>query len=147
MISISPPIVVLDTNVVLDWLLFDDPRVAAVAAAITAGGMRWVATGPMRAELAHVLTRGIASRRGHATTSIVDSFDRWASCEPPTGAAPLPGLHCSDRDDQKFIDLALHVGASALISRDRAVLKLGRRAQARGLRIVVPERWAPAQNA
>jgi len=51
-------------------------------------------------------------------------------------------LRCSDGDDQKFIDLAVASGAIWLISRDRAVLRLARRASAFGLAIVTPERWA-----
>jgi len=51
-------------------------------------------------------------------------------------------LRCSDSDDQKFIDLAVASGAAWLISRDRAVLRLARRASAFGLAIVTPERWA-----
>ena len=41
---------VLDTNVVLDWLLFCDERVAALAGAIESGAVRWLCCGPMRAE-------------------------------------------------------------------------------------------------
>jgi predicted nucleic acid-binding protein len=55
-------------------------------------------------------------------------------------------LRCTDPDDQKFIDAAI-VSAQWLISRDRAVLKLARRAAALGLRIVTPERWADLNQA
>ena len=39
-------------------------------------------------------------------------------------AAALP--RCTDPDDQKFIELAVAAGALALVSKDRAVLKLSR---------------------
>jgi predicted nucleic acid-binding protein len=52
------PSVVLDTNVVLDWLLFNDPSVAKLAAAVVGGRVRWLATAAMRDELTHVLGRG-----------------------------------------------------------------------------------------
>jgi hypothetical protein len=42
-----------------------------------------------------------------------------------------------------FIDLALQLGG-ALLSRDRAVLKLARRARALGLTIATPEVWTGA---
>jgi predicted nucleic acid-binding protein len=137
----APPLIVLDTNVVLDWLLFDDPRAARLAGAVQAGRVRWIASPPMRCELDRVLRRGIASRPGHATDAVVSAFDRWSVAAEPVPAPPLPRLRCSDVDDQKFIDLAVQARASFLISRDRAVLRLAGAARGLGLAIVVPERW------
>ena len=60
-------------------------------------------------------------------------------------ASALPaalGLQCSDPDDQKFLDLAHAQGAGWLLSRDRAVLKLARRAARFSLTITVPEGWS-----
>jgi len=45
-------------------------------------------------------------------------------------------------DAKKFIDLALQVGATALLSRDRAVLALAPRARAVGLEILSAADWA-----
>jgi predicted nucleic acid-binding protein len=42
-----------------------------------------------------------------------------------TAVSGLP--RCSDPDDQKFIELAAAARAGALVSKDRAVLKLRRR--------------------
>ena len=50
-------------------------------------------------------------------------------------------FRCTDADDQKFIDLAIEHRARWLVSRDRAVLKLARRAAPLGLGIVTPARW------
>jgi predicted nucleic acid-binding protein len=59
------------------------------------------------------------------------------------GLAPLPGP-----DDQKFIDLALLGGATWLVSRDKAVLKLARRCRAQaGLVVTPPHLWAPLATA
>ena len=135
--------IVLDTNVVLDWLLFRDPACGTLGGAFAAGRIRWVASEPMRAELARVLARAHfeawASRRA----------DLWpkvnATCET-VAARALAGdalrLRCSDPDDQMFIDLALSHGARWLLSRDRAVLKLARRAQPLGLAILTPNAWS-----
>ncbi len=140
--ALLSPLLVLDTNVVLDWLLFADPRAAPIAVAIASGGARWIASPAMRAELDRVLKRGVASRPGHDTDAVMTTFDRWAvRAEQVPGPTPH-SLRCADRDDQMFVDLALHSRASALISRDRAVLRLARAAAPHGLRIVVPERWA-----
>jgi len=47
---------------------------------------------------------------------------------------------CQDRDDQHFMALAFHAKADALVSRDKAVLALSKRAKQFGLKILdVPQ--------
>ena len=135
------PLLVLDTNVVLDWLFFADPGCAPLSLAIRHRQVRWIASQGMRNEIEHVLQRGIRARRPAGIGSVLASWDEWASIVP-TGDGPLPAtLRCTDPDDQKFIDLALRTGASALLTRDRAVLKLARRARAHGLSIQTAVAW------
>ncbi len=136
----SAPPIVLDTNAVLDWLLFDDPAMSGLAAKITSGQVRWIATAAMRSELEHVLGRGLAARRGSDTVNIPGRWARHCLECPPAPPAPAH-LRCTDTDDQKFLDLALASGARWLVSRDRALLKLGRRAARQGMTIVMPARW------
>jgi len=140
----DPPAVVLDTNVVLDWLVFGNPGVRPIVQAIQDGRLHWVATVAMRGELDEVLRRGLPREQGTPPENIDLHWKAWAHIvtdpPPPSLAAPL---RCTDPDDQKFIDLALH-GADWLFSRDRAVLRLARRAAVRGLRIVTPEAWPGA---
>ena len=50
-------------------------------------------------------------------------------------------LRCTDPDDQKFVDLALALAPACLISRDRAVLKLARRAALRAVLIRPPAHY------
>jgi len=137
----SVPIVVLDTNVVLDWLLFDDARCRHLADAIASGALRWIASAPMRAELDHVLARGIASARAGHPDRVRDGWERWSITVEAARRPSPPALRCTDADDQKFIDLALESGAAALLSRDRAVLKLARRAATHGLTIASGAAW------
>ena len=136
----EPPSVVLDTNVVLDWLLFGEPSVAALADAVTGERVRWLATAAMRDELAHVLGRGLAAAHGADPARVAAAWDRHCTQQPPAPPAAAH-LRCTDTDDQKFIDLALASGARWLISRDRAVLKLRRRAATHGLTIATPDQW------
>lgn len=132
---------VLDTNIVLDWLWFGDPRVAPLSVGLEDGSLTWWATLAMRDELASVLPRLVPRNEYQSRERVLTSFDRCARLIPPAPTHRL--LRCSDPDDQKFIDLALATGAHGLLSRDRAVLRLARRAAASGCVITVPERWWP----
>jgi predicted nucleic acid-binding protein len=59
---------------------------------------------------------------------------------PNSRAIQLP--NCSDRDDQKFLELARDAGAAILVTKDKALLKLARRTARDGLfRIMPPEAW------
>ncbi|MEQ1686818.1 MAG: PIN domain-containing protein [Burkholderiaceae bacterium] len=141
-------IAVLDTNVVLDWLLFGNPQCAALQRALTCATMRWVATVEMRDELTHVLGRGHLDRWQPDLALLGAQWNKYCVEVPvPPPASHATRLRCTDTDDQKFIDLALACGARWLLSRDRAVLKLARKAQARGLTIQTPDAWAAANPA
>jgi predicted nucleic acid-binding protein len=134
--------VVLDTNVVLDWLVFRNPQCARLVGAIESGQLRWLVTEPMRAELAHVLGRGVLDTWSPDRDQLWESWRRLSeTVAEPLVTGDALRLRCSDPDDQKFIDLAL-ANAQWLISRDRAVLKLAKRAQRLGLRMATPERWS-----
>ena len=118
---------VLDTNIVLDLLVFDDPRVQPVSAGLAAGSLHWLATAAMREELARVLgypklAQRVAFHRGSADSVLVD-FDRHARLvEVPAKAA----VTCGDPDDQKFIDLAV-AHRCTLLSKDHEVLRMRKR--------------------
>lgn len=136
---------VLDTNVVLDWLWFRDSRVAPLAQGLRDGTLTWLATAAMRAELASVLPRLIPTESWQELERVLTSFDTFSHLiDPPP---PHRVLRCSDPDDQKFIDLALATAADGLLSRDRAVLRLARRAAVSGCVITVPEHWWPRSPA
>lgn len=138
----DPVLLVLDTNVVLDWLVFRDAGCGALGLALVEGTARWVATQAMRDELARVLTRGGLDDWSPDIPALWTEWDRWANVVPAP-PHPLPqSPRCTDPDDQPFIDLALHLGASALLSRDRAVLRCARAARALGLEILKPSAWS-----
>jgi predicted nucleic acid-binding protein len=136
------PAIVLDTNVVLDWLLFNDPRSARMAAAIVQHQVQWIVMRAMRDELAAVLQRGLAAARGADVATVLAAWDAHARpCDAPAQLPSAMRLRCSDPDDQMFLDLAHAAGARWLLSRDRAVLRLTRRAASLGLVIATPEDW------
>lgn len=139
--QIIAPLLVLDTNVVLDWLVFRDPGCDALGHALTTSRVRWGATAAMRDELEHVLTRGSLDSWQPDVALVWSSWDRWATLFEPLTQSPPSSPRCSDPDDQKFIDLGLHLSASALLSRDRAVLRCARGVRAFGLEILTPAAW------
>lgn len=134
------PALVLDTNVVLDWLLFADPRSAVLAEAVTGGTVRWLSCAPMRDEFERTLGYRTLQHWNPDRERLLSVFDRHAVILPtPT---TLPAMRCTDPDDQVFLDLAVASGARWLLTHDRALLRLRRRAAALGLQVVAPGHWA-----
>ena len=136
----DPPAAVLDTNVLLDWLVFREPAVAALAAAVEAGTVRWLATARTQAEYFDVITRGHLQHWAPDRERSLAAFGRWALMRPEPSAS---SLHCTDADDQVFIDLAVATRCRWLVTHDRALLKLAGRARAFGVQVLPPSRWAP----
>ena len=118
---------VLDTNIVLDLWVFDEPQAHALRTSLESGSTQWLATAAMREELARVLAYPqIAKRlthRGLTAGAVLGHFDRWAELQPDAPKAPYA---CKDADDQKFIDLAVQHTA-ALHSKDAQVLCMKKR--------------------
>ena len=135
----TPPSVVLDTNTVLDWLLFRDPATHELARRIADGRLAWRATPAMRREFERVLPRPALARWAPDASRLAAAWDRHARLE---AEEPARGpLACTDPDDQVFIDLALQRRCTWLVSRDRALLRLSRRAAAWGVVVLTPQAW------
>lgn len=113
---------VLDTNIVLDLWVFDDPRAEALRVSVETGHTHWLATVAMREELARVLAYPqIVKRLVHRdmpADTVLAHFDRWAQLQADAPKAPYV---CKDPDDQKFIDLAV-THTATLHSKDAQVL-------------------------
>ena len=128
-------VVVLDTNIVLDLWLFDDPTARLLRDALHRGVVHWLATASMREELARVLDYEHVApqlkRRGLGAVDVLAAFDRHVRMYP---AGPGADLLCKDPDDQKFVDLALAHGAR-LLSKDREVLSMAPRLARRGVTV------------
>ena len=123
----ASPLLVLDTNIVLDLFVFADEAARPVRCGLEAGTLRWLATQVMRDELERVLAYAQIVPKldfyGLAAVDVLASFDRHSH---RVGIAPKAPVTCKDPDDQKFIDLAVAHGAM-LLSKDRAVLALKKR--------------------
>ncbi|MBA3624275.1 MAG: PIN domain-containing protein [Methylibium sp.] len=133
------PTAVLDTNTVLDWMVFRDPATSLLAEQIESGALLWRTTSAMRREFELVLPRTCFAPWQPDAAAAAATWDRFActdSEEPPRSL-----LLCADPDDQVFIDLAIHRGCAWLISRDRALLRLARRAAAWRVSVLTPRSW------
>jgi predicted nucleic acid-binding protein len=134
---------VLDTQVVLDWLVFREPAVQPLASRLEAGAVRWLLAPTLADELMQVLERPFLARWMSDLSGVRAAVARWAhrvDDPPPVGR---PDIHprCRDVDDQKFIDVGLHHRAAWLVTRDRALLALARTTRSRGLWVVTPAQW------
>jgi putative PIN family toxin of toxin-antitoxin system len=121
------PVVVLDTNIVLDLWVFDNPNTGPLRAQVEQRDVRWLATARMRGELErvlgypHIVRRLLAGDR--AANSVLANFDTYAQLQPDAPKAPYT---CKDPDDQCFIDLAVQHQAW-LWSKDAHVLSMKNR--------------------
>ena len=126
-VEASPVRVVLDTNIVLDLWLYQDPATPALLKALENKSVQWLATPVMRDELervlayAHIAQRLVLSQL--TAEDILAQFDKNAQLMP---IAPKAMFVCKDGDDQKFIDLAAQ-HKTQLISKDKAVLTMRNR--------------------
>jgi predicted nucleic acid-binding protein len=136
----EPSLVVLDTNALLDWLVFGHPACAQWQDRLAAGDVAWIATPDMHGEWQHVLARGVGAAWQPDHERLRDAWSALAHLRPG-GMVPLTAPRCSDADDQKFVDLAVAARARWLVTRDRALLKLRRRLQRFGVEALTPEGW------
>jgi len=136
---------VLDTNVVIDWLVFDHEYLASFRERVRARDIQVITHTPAVDELRRVLGYPILKLDVERQASVLEQYLALASFadgEPtvaPAPAAPTelpPGFpRCRDSDDDPFLWLAWRAGADALVSRDKAVLKLAKRARKFGFQI------------
>ncbi len=126
-------LVVLDTNIVLDTFVFKDSAAEPVRQALADKTLSWLATQPMRDELARVLTYPkILARLAFYKLTNVDVLAQFDQHTRLVDAAPKASVTCSDPDDQKFIDLAVQHKA-LLLSKDKAVISMQKRLLALGI--------------
>lgn len=132
---------VLDTNATLDWLVFGNAAMDALGKTIEAGLVCWLACPRMREELSRTLAYPALAKWNPQCERTLSHFDRWVLLTPNPPVSVAQALLCSDRDDQVFIDLAVAGRARWLVTQDRALLKLRRRAALSGVAIVRPAQW------
>ena len=122
---------VLDTNVWLDWLVFEEPTLAPLRVALAAGRVEIVMDEACEAELARVLAYDLgkhtigAEAQAGCIARCRKMAKRVGALQTAASANKLP--RCGDPDDQKFLELALAAKADVLVTKDRALLDLALR--------------------
>jgi putative PIN family toxin of toxin-antitoxin system len=143
MSSADPLTLVIDTNVVLDLFIYQDPATVPLRERLADPAVRWLATPVMREELRRVLAYPHVVRqmeaRARSAEAVLAAFDTRAQI---VDTAPKAPYTCKDGDDQKFIDLAV-AHTATLLSKDKAVLCMRKRLDRLG--VVVARQWLPAR--
>jgi uncharacterized protein len=137
---------VLDSNVWLDWLVFNDPGLASVQAMVAAGLAEIIIDADCDAELVRVLAYPLQkwTLDAEAQAACIERFRSIARrvSTPASGGLPI----CRDPDDQKFLALAAGGEACCLITKDRALLKLAKRRHGLQFHIVTPADFSAIQR-
>lgn len=122
---------VLDTQIWLDWLVFDDPEVRPLRAAVEGGRAEIWIDAACEAELGRVLAYDLG-RHTLAPDAASAALERARRIARPIERAltadekkTLP--RCRDADDQIFLEAALAARADVLVTKDGELLKLARR--------------------
>jgi putative PIN family toxin of toxin-antitoxin system len=139
----EPLSLVLDTQIWLDWLVFDDPGIRRLRNAVMLGRARVFLDAACDAELVRVLAYDLGrhSIGAAAQAAALGEARRLAQrIDVALTAAERASLpQCRDPDDQKLIELAVAAHADALVSKDRALLEMNRRrARALPFRVATP---------
>lgn len=130
---------VLDTNVVLDLFVWQNPEAMPLHDAITQGRIVCLSDNECLDELERVLAYPKLALDPETRLRIFRNYvDRVEHPTPRPFFKIVP--HCNDRDDQKFLVLAVHQRADILLTRDKALLRLAKRVRkiAPQLQILTP---------
>jgi putative PIN family toxin of toxin-antitoxin system len=139
--------IVIDTNVCLDLFVFHDPRWAPLLAALERGEVKAVTRADCRDEYRIVLHYPHLPLDEDSRAAAAARFDALVTVVAPD-SKPVRLPVCTDRDDQKFLEIARDANAAILITKDKALLKLARKTAQGGLfRIMLPEAWVKLQAA
>lgn len=134
----------LDTNVCLDAFVFDDVHAQTLLRSLQRGAVHAVIDQACREEWLRVIAYpqfALDVDRQRRATGQLDRCLRFLPIEERVARDIVLPL-CKDVDDQKFLELALAAQAQWLITKDKELLKLGRRTlRDAGFAILTLEAW------
>jgi predicted nucleic acid-binding protein len=118
--------------------VFDDAFLATLRDRVRARSVEVISHPPALEELRRVLAYPILKLSAERQASVLERYSAQVSVfenTPQPAQLPVGFPRCRDADDDPFIELAWRAGADALVSRDKAVLKLARRVRKFGFQI------------
>lgn len=133
----------LDTNTVLALWMFRDPALAGLRARCESGDLALLTRDDALEELARVLAYRQFALQPETRAALLAAYQTLSTPLPPARSGDTPALPlCRDPDDQKFLEIAGDGAAQALLTRDKALLRLARHRLVRErLAILTPEAW------
>jgi putative PIN family toxin of toxin-antitoxin system len=136
-----PRLAVIDTNVWLDLHFFCDPQSQALAAALESPHWTAARCRETDAELAAVLRRPRFSSNPAERARLCERLRQWQARACAFVLHGSASCRCRDPHDQKFLDLAFEAQAAVLLTKDKALLALRRKARRHGLVITTPREF------
>lgn len=128
------PRLVLDTNVILDLLVFKDPSTEPIRLMLDAKIVDAVRSEASMLELVDVIQRPIFKLSREEQDSILQAWASVTQLLENTAIESAPFI-CRDLDDQIFLDMAYSIRPAVLFSKDLRVLELRASAKGHGVEI------------
>ena len=128
------PRLILDTNVILDLLVFKDPTTEPIRLLLDAKLVDAVRSEASMLELIDVIQRPIFKLSREAQEIILQKWESSSRLLENTAIEPAP-FTCRDPDDQVFLDMAYSLRPALLLSKDLRVLELRASAKRHGIEI------------
>ena len=130
----SPPRLILDTNILLDLFFFQDPTTEPLRVQLSGQQVQLLASAALVREFSGVLKKEAFCLNDEKQQEILHAWLGNALLIQDQAIEAAPWT-CRDSTDQMFLDLAYSCRPITLISKDKQVLKLGKRAARDGVRI------------
>ena len=128
------PRLVLDTNVILDLLVFKDPSAEPIRYLLDAKLVDAVRSEASMLELVDVIQRPTFKLSQEEQEMILKAWESVTRPLENTAIEPAP-FTCRDLDDQVFINMAYSLRPALLLSKDLRVLELQATAHRHGVEI------------
>jgi predicted nucleic acid-binding protein len=128
------PHLVLDTNVILDLLVFKDPSTEPLRLLLDTQQADAVRTLASMAELIDVIGRPTFKLSQEEQETIREAWESGSRLLEDTAMERAP-FTCRDPDDQVFLDMAYSIRPAFLLSKDLRVLELRTIAKRHGIEI------------
>jgi putative PIN family toxin of toxin-antitoxin system len=125
---------VLDTNVILDLLVFKDPSTEPIRHLLDAKLVDAVRSEASMLELVDVIRRPIFKLSQQEQEMILQAWESLTRLLENTAIESAPFI-CRDTDDQIFLDMAYSIRPAVLFSKDLRVLELHVSAKGHGVEI------------